>query len=92
VQKPIATTPAIAREMVRVANDAKVVLNVVSQHRFDDSTRFLKRAIAAGRLGKILQAVGHATHTLFASSELIGPGGVGGTHVYPVPQHFRRGQ
>ena len=29
---------------------------MVSQHRFDDSTLFLKRAIAAGRLGRILQA------------------------------------
>jgi predicted dehydrogenase len=31
-------------------------LGVVSQHRFDDSTLFLKRAIEAGRLGNILQA------------------------------------
>ena len=32
------------------------MLGVVSQHRFDDSSLFLKRAIAEGRLGKILQA------------------------------------
>jgi predicted dehydrogenase len=29
---------------------------VVSQHRFDDSSQFLVRALAAGRLGKLLQA------------------------------------
>ncbi len=28
----------------------------MSQHRFDDATIFLKRALAAGRLGKLLQA------------------------------------
>jgi predicted dehydrogenase len=32
------------------------VLGVVSQHRFDDSSQFLKKAISDGRLGKILQA------------------------------------
>ena len=29
---------------------------MVSQHRFDDSVLFLKKALAAGRLGRILQA------------------------------------
>jgi predicted dehydrogenase len=31
------------------------VLGVVSQHRFDDSSMFLKRAIDAGRLGRLIQ-------------------------------------
>ncbi len=35
---------------------AGITLGVVSQHRFDDSSIFLKKAIADGRLGKILQA------------------------------------
>ena len=39
-----------------VAAAAGVQLGVVSQHRFDDSTLFLKRAIEEGRLGRILQA------------------------------------
>jgi predicted dehydrogenase len=56
VQKPIAITVDIARRMVTTAAAAGILLNVVSQHRFDDSSRFLKAAIAAGRLGKILQA------------------------------------
>jgi predicted dehydrogenase len=56
VQKPIATTVETAREMIDVARRAGIVLNVVSQHRFDDSCLFLQKAIAAGRLGKILQA------------------------------------
>ena len=56
VQKPIATNLKTAREMVDIANRAGIKLNVVSQHRFDDSIQFLKRAIPAGRLGKILQA------------------------------------
>lgn len=56
VQKPIATDLATARAMVSHTRKAGVLLNVVSQHRFDDSIRFLAKAIPSGRLGKILQA------------------------------------
>ena len=56
VQKPISTSLETARKMVEVCRKAGIVLGVVSQHRFDDSTQFLKKAIAEGRLGKILQA------------------------------------
>jgi UDP-N-acetyl-2-amino-2-deoxyglucuronate dehydrogenase len=55
VQKPIATTLATAREMIDLARRAGIVLGVVSQHRFDDSSMFLRSAIQAGRLGKLLQ-------------------------------------
>lgn len=56
VQKPIATTPETAAEMIRISEQAGIQLGVVSQHRFDDSTQFLRRALDAGRLGKVLQA------------------------------------
>ncbi len=56
VQKPIATNLATAREMVERARTAGIPLSVASQHRFDDATIFLKRALPAGRLGKLLQA------------------------------------
>jgi len=56
VQKPIATNLATARKMIDTAHSAGITLGVVSQHRFDDSSRFLVKALAAGRLGKILQA------------------------------------
>ena len=56
VQKPIATDLATARELIETARKAGIVLGVASQHRFDDSCLFLNKAIAAGRLGKILQA------------------------------------
>ncbi len=56
VQKPISTNLETARRMIDVAKAAGIVLGVVSQHRFDDSTIFVKKAIQAGRLGKILQA------------------------------------
>jgi len=56
VQKPIATKLETARAMIAKAREGGIVLGVVSQHRFDDSSQFLKRAIGAGRLGKILQA------------------------------------
>jgi UDP-N-acetyl-2-amino-2-deoxyglucuronate dehydrogenase len=56
VQKPISTNLATAREMIDTAKSAGIHLGVVSQHRFDDSSQFLHRALRAGRLGKILQA------------------------------------
>ena len=55
VQKPIATNVDTARAMVEAARRAGIQLGVVSQHRFDDSSQFLHRAIAAGRLGRLLQ-------------------------------------
>jgi len=56
VQKPMAVDLETAGPMIQVAREAGIQLGVVSQHRFDDSTLFLKRAISEGRLGKILQA------------------------------------
>jgi predicted dehydrogenase len=55
VQKPISTSLETARKMVETARQAGILLGVVSQHRFDDSSLFLSRAIAAGRMGKLLQ-------------------------------------
>ncbi len=56
VQKPMAVDLETAAAMIRVAREAGIQLGVVSQHRFDDSTLFLERAISQGRLGRILQA------------------------------------
>ncbi len=56
VQKPIATHPSVALKMIEAARAGGITLNVVSQHRFDDCIIFLRKAIADGRLGKLLQA------------------------------------
>lgn len=56
VQKPISTNLETARKMVEMTRQAGIQLGVVSQHRFDDSSQFLFKAIRDGRLGKILQA------------------------------------
>lgn len=56
VQKPIATNLATARAMLETARAAGIPLGLVSQHRYDDSSLFLSKAIRDGRLGKILQA------------------------------------
>jgi predicted dehydrogenase len=56
LQKPMATNLETARQILEVARTAGIPLSVMSQHRFDDATIFLKRALAAGRLGKLLQA------------------------------------
>ena len=55
VQKPIATNVETARAMIETARKGGIVLGVVSQHRFDDSSQFLFKALADGRLGKLLQ-------------------------------------
>jgi UDP-N-acetyl-2-amino-2-deoxyglucuronate dehydrogenase len=47
------------RRMIELAKAANIRLGVVSQHRFDDATIFLKKAIDEGRLGKLLQADGY---------------------------------
>ena len=52
----MATNLDTARSMIEIAYQAGIQLGVVSQHRFDDSTQFLHRALCDGRLGKILQA------------------------------------
>lgn len=60
LQKPMDLTLEACREMIRLAGEADIRLGVVSQHRFDDSTIFLKKALADGRLGRLLQADGYA--------------------------------
>jgi UDP-N-acetyl-2-amino-2-deoxyglucuronate dehydrogenase len=67
VQKPIATNTDAARRMIDIARAAGITFGVMSQHRFDDSTIFLKRALPAGRLGKLLQ--GDAYVKWFRSDE-----------------------
>ena len=55
VQKPISTSLATARRMIDTARKGGILLGVVSQHRFDEASLFLSRAIPAGRLGKLLE-------------------------------------
>ena len=55
VQKPIATNLETARRMIETARQGGILLGVVSQHRFDDASLFLSRALAEGRLGKLLE-------------------------------------
>jgi predicted dehydrogenase len=56
VQKPMAVDLDTAAKMIETAKAAGIQLGVVSQHRWDDSVLFLKRALTAERLGRILQA------------------------------------
>src|SRR5262249_22525465 len=55
VQKPISTNVETAPKMGETAQRAGIILGVVSQHRFDDASIFLSKAIKAGRLGRLLQ-------------------------------------
>ncbi len=56
VQKPMAVNLETARKMIETAREAGIQLGVVSQHRFDDATLFIRKALADGKLGKILEA------------------------------------
>jgi predicted dehydrogenase len=55
VEKPIATSLETAGRMIETARRGGILLGVISQHRFDDASLFLRRAVAGGRLGKLLQ-------------------------------------
>jgi UDP-N-acetyl-2-amino-2-deoxyglucuronate dehydrogenase len=55
VQKPLAVNVAQGQRMLDVARAAGITVGVVSQHRFDESSLFLAEALAAGRLGRILE-------------------------------------
>jgi predicted dehydrogenase len=59
LQKPMDLTLENCREMIDLARASGIRLGVISQHRFDDATIFLKKAMAAGRLGRILQVDGY---------------------------------
>jgi predicted dehydrogenase len=59
LQKPMALTLEECREMIALCREAGVKLGVVSQHRFDECSMFLKRAIDEGRLGRLLQVDGY---------------------------------
>ncbi len=56
LQKPIALTLEAAQQMIDITRAANLRLGVMSQHRFDDATLFLAKALQDGRLGNILQA------------------------------------
>ena len=55
VEKPMATNLESAGRMIELARSRGIVLGVVSQHRFDDASLFLSRAIPAGRLGTLIE-------------------------------------
>ena len=59
LQKPMALTLEECRTMIALCRDAGVRLGVVSQHRFDECAVFLKTALEAGRLGRLLQVDGY---------------------------------
>lgn len=56
VQKPMAVDLETAAKMIETAQAAGIQLGVVSQHRWDESVLFLKKALSAGRLGRIIEA------------------------------------
>ncbi|MCB1020344.1 MAG: Gfo/Idh/MocA family oxidoreductase, partial [Acidobacteria bacterium] len=49
LQKPMDLTLENCQEMIDLAKASGIRLGVVSQHRFDDSTMFLKKAMDEGR-------------------------------------------
>jgi UDP-N-acetyl-2-amino-2-deoxyglucuronate dehydrogenase len=56
VQKPIATRLSEARRIQDIVRVSGITVGVVSQQRYNDAALFLRRAISAGRLGRLIQA------------------------------------
>ncbi len=59
LQKPMALSLDDCEAMTALCARRGVRLGVVSQHRFDDCSIFLKKAIEDGRLGRLLQVDGY---------------------------------
>ena len=51
----MAISVEVAQGMIDIARQAGMVLGVASQHRFDDCSIFLRKAIDDGRLGRLIQ-------------------------------------
>jgi len=62
VEKPMALNAVEAAAMQRASAASGAKLMVAHCWRFDEETRWLKRQIAAGRLGKILRSKGYGVH------------------------------
>ncbi|KLU60105.1 glucose--fructose oxidoreductase precursor [Peptococcaceae bacterium CEB3] len=65
VEKPMDITLAKADRMIEACRENGVKLAVISQHRFDPSTVYLRQAVAEGRLGTL--ALGDASVKWFRS-------------------------
>lgn len=54
VEKPVAMTSAEAGAVIRRASEKGLILSVVSQRRFEEAHRAIRRALDAGALGNLL--------------------------------------
>ncbi|MBT3341679.1 MAG: Gfo/Idh/MocA family oxidoreductase [Gemmatimonadetes bacterium] len=54
VEKPMAMTAAEAQKMITAAKSARRKLVIGFQHRYDARTQFIKSAVDAGRMGKVV--------------------------------------
>lgn len=59
VEKPIDISITKAETLIMACRDSNVKLSVISQHRFDPSTRELKNAVEQGKLGKLVLGDAH---------------------------------
>ncbi len=55
-EKPLETTPERAQQVIDVCRENKVVLAPVFQFRYSPAARLIKKALNAGRFGKLLMA------------------------------------
>lgn len=62
VEKPMATTVALAEQMAEAARKANRRLMVGHMWRFDREVRFLKAEVAKGKLGNIVKTKGYGIH------------------------------
>lgn len=59
VEKPLEVTALRARQLVSAAEERGVKLATVFMSRFADANAFVKRTVASGRLGRLLQGDAH---------------------------------
>lgn len=59
IEKPIDISLDKADALINACKDSHVKLGVIFQHRFDESTQFLKDAVEQGNLGKLILGDAH---------------------------------
>jgi predicted dehydrogenase len=85
VEKPLATTVADARAMVKAAQKSGKTLMVDFHNRWNPPFAEAKKRIAAGEFGEPVMAAGRLSNTLFVPLKMLAWAGQSGPHWFLFP-------
>jgi predicted dehydrogenase len=85
VEKPLATTVADARAMVKAARDAGTTLMIDFHNRFNPPFAEAQRRVASGEFGAPVMASGRQANPLFVPLKMLSWAGKSGPHWFLFP-------